>query len=334
MAKGLKKRFELPYIGVDTEHDPLHILYGSKGEASAIFRITNSVVQYSANSDHYEDYHSNMLAVVKIMGDGHFIQKLDVFSNNAFEDSISEEYLQVKYDQHFNGRVYRDVKTFLAITRKSKSGKYIYNAKADQEFRQKVSKIAQLLQETKFGPKMLREAEINDLVRRTLMMDFASKAVRMDNIKAHDTHLNIGDRFVKCLSLVDIDNIDLPENVSPYIERSDKEALKGFPVDTMAFLHGIKGYDTLVYNQVIDIPEQVRTLQKLELKKKRHQGVPDPQNDFCAQDIDQLLTDVARENQLLVNAHFSIMVSAEGEDGLTRTVRNCFGRYCPEMLVS
>src|SRR5690606_28241522 len=125
----------------------------------------------------------------------------------------------------------------------------------------------------------------------------------------------------KCLSLVDIANIDLPQKVSPYIERTDKEAIKGFAVDTMSSFHTITSYDTLIYNQVIDIPPQVKTLQKLELKKKRHQGVPDPQNDFCVQDIDQLLTDVARENQLIVNAHFNIVVSAK-EDDLSRSLNS------------
>lgn len=321
MAKDLKKRFKLPYIGVDTSNEPLHILYGEKGEATVIFSITNSVLQYSADQAHYIDYHAHMLNVLKIMGEGHFLQKLDVFSNQVFEENISEEYLQKKYDDHFRGRVYKGVKTFLAITRKVKNSRYIYNAKADEEFRQKIFKVEQLLSETNFQPTILQENEINDLVRRTLMMDFSSTVVTMDNVKAHNSHINIGDKFVKCLSLVDIDSIDLPEVIAPYVERNDKEALKGFPIDTMAFLHSITGYDTLIYNQVIEIPDQRKTLLKLEQKKKRHQGVPDPQNDYCVQDIDQLLNDVVKANQLVVNAHFNIVVSAK-EDELSRVLNS------------
>ena len=321
MAKDLRKKFELPYIGVDTSHNPIHILYGNKGEATVVFRIVNSVLQYSADQSHYVDYHAHMLNVIKIMGEGHFIQKLDVFSNQVFEENISEEYLQKKYDDHFKGRVYKGIKTFLAITRKSKNSRYTYNAKADEEFKQKILKIEQLLGDTKFEPKLLQENEINDLVRRTLMMDFSSPVVKMDNVKTHNSHINIGDKFVKCLSLVDIDSIDLPEVIAPYVERNDKEALKGFPIDTMAFLHGVTGYDTLIYNQVIEIPEQRKTLLKLEQKKKRHQGVPDPQNDFCVQDIEQLLHDVVKANQLVVNAHFNIVVSAK-EDELSRALNS------------
>lgn len=321
MARDLKKKFEMPYIAVDDTHDPIHILYGKKGEATVIFRIVNSVIQYSANPAHYVDYHANLLNVIKILGEGHFIQKLDVFSNQIFEENISEEYLQKSYDDHFNGRVFKGIKTFLVITRKSKSGKYIYDAKADDEFIQKIYKIEQLLGDAKFEPRLQKENEINDLLRRTLMMDFSSEVVKMDNIKTHDTHINIGEKFIKCLSIVDIDSIDLPEEVAPYIELNDKEALKNFPTDTMAFLHSITGYETMIYNQVLEIPPQVKTLQKLEVKQKRHQGVPDPANDFCVQDITMLLADVAKDNQLLVNAHFDIVVSAK-EDDLKRAMNS------------
>ena len=69
-------------------------------------------------------------------------------------------------------------------------------------------------------------------------------------------------------------------------------------------------FDVLVFNQVIEIPGQVMTLKKLELKKKRHSGIPDPANTLCVEDIDLLLNDVARDNQLLVNCHFTILLTA------------------------
>ena len=69
---------------------------------------------------------------------------------------------------------------------------------------------------------------------------------------------------------------------------------------------------------MIEIPDQTATLRKLELKKKRHSGIPDPANLICVEDIDQLLTDVARENQLLVNCHFNILVAAP-KDGIQKT---------------
>src|SRR5690606_23265692 len=179
--------------------------------------------------------------------------------------------------------------------------------------------VIQLLDTNGFQPKLLRGQQIEALIDRTVAMDFQSKNIDLDNIKPTDTHIKLGERTVKCLSLIDIDRIDLPEMVTPYVERNDKEALKGFPVDTMAFLHSVPEYETIIYNQVIEIPKQVFTIQKLEVKKKRHSGIPDPANDLCVQDIDRLLTDVARENQLLVNAHFNIVVCAKDEH-LTKAI--------------
>lgn len=309
----------MPYIGVDSEDKELHLLYGLKGEPTAVIRVTNRVLQYSANPDDYMDFHSTMLNVIKILGEGHFLQKIDVLSKAVYEENIGREYLQKKYDEHFKGREYTVITTYLAITRQIKSGMYVYNKKMLADYKQNIYKILQLLQENNFKPVLLNGTEIDNLIKRTLAMDFQSKNIVLDNIVPTDTHIKIGDRTAKCLSLIDIDRIDLPETVSPYIERNDKEALKGFPVDTMAFLHTVPHFDTIIYNQVIEIPRQTYTIQKLELKKKRHSGIPDPANDMCVKDIDKLLQDVARENQLLVNAHFNIVVCAK-EEALTKAV--------------
>lgn len=91
---------------------------------------------------------------------------------------------------------------------------------------------------------------------------------------------------------------------------NDKETLRGFPVDFLSFLFKVPDFEAIIFNQVIDIPNQFMTLKKLELKKKRHSGIPDPANMLCVEDIDLLLNDVARENQLLVNCHFNIVLAA------------------------
>lgn len=308
-----KKEFELPYVGIDNTDEDFHILYGSKGEPSVVIKITNSVVQFSANPSDYLDFHQTFLNIIKILGEGYFVQKLDILSKSVFEGDNSKEYLQVKYDEHFKGRVYSTISTYLVITKQVPKTRYVYNGKSSEEYKQHVNKVIQLLETNKFQPKLLRSSQIEALIDRTIAMDFQSKNIVLDNIKPTDTNIRLGDRAVKSLSLIDIDRIDLPEQVTPYVERNDKEALKGFPVDTMAFLHNVPDYETIIYNQVIEIPKQVLTIQKLELKKKRHSGIPDPANDMCVQDIDRLLEDVARENQLLVNAHFNIVVCAKDE---------------------
>src|SRR5690606_21602972 len=112
-------------------------------------------------------------------------------------------------------------------------------------------------------------------------------------------------------SLINTDAIDLPETLSTYTYKRDSRNLHDFPVDNLFFLHHVPDYSCIIYNQLIEIPTQQLTLNKLELKRKRHSGVPDPANLICVEDIDKLLVDVARENQFLVHAHFNILLCAE-----------------------
>lgn len=310
------KIIKQPYLGIEIDDDEMHYLIGLDGEASVVMKITNSVQQYSANSVEYLNFHTSMLNAIKVLGDGHIIQKLDILSKGVYRENSSSEYLQRKYDEHFSGRAFNIINTYLIITKTGfkKKNKMSVGDEEYLDFKSSVMKIEQGLTTAGFKPKLLRSKEIEVLYLRTLNMDFVSKAVTVDNFVPSNKNIKLGDRVAKCISLVDIDRIDLPEEVTPFIETSENEAMRGFPVDTMAFLHNVPAYETIVFNQVIKIPDQVKTIQKLQLKQKRHSGIPDPENDICVEDIERLLVDVARENQMLVNAHFNIIVCAKEED--------------------
>jgi conjugation system TraG family ATPase len=305
-----KTEFKLPYTAVSGD-----LLYGAFGDFSAIILITNPVVQYGASPEAYDEYHNLLTNIVKLLGDGYILQKLDVFCKAAYAPKPAAEFLQQQYNAHFAGRTYVKIETYLVLTRQVKKGAfYVYDAKALRDFRQVVAKVTDVLQAAGTQPKLLEEKQINTLVMQTLGMSFSNSNIVLDNIAPNDTELLMGDRAVRSISLVNIDCIELPSEVATHIEWNEKDTLKGFPVDLLAFLLKVPGCDCIVYNQVIEIPGQTATLRKLELKKKRHSGIPDPANLTCVEDIDQLLTDVARENQLLVNCHFNILVAAPKAD--------------------
>ncbi len=317
-----KKIFKLPYIGVEDSDNTCHLLLGAKGEISSIIKINNTVLQYAADPDRYMAFHHSILQVIKIIGEGHTVQKLDIFSKDAYKGTKSKEYLQQKYDEHFEGRICSKITTYLIITLSEQSklsGKRA--AKRQSAFIELISKVAQVLDASGFAPSVLRKKEIDRLVLQVLSMNFKSGTVSLDNIKPSDTHIKMGANSVRCLSLIDIDRIDLPDRVSPYIERNDNEAVKGFPIDSMSFLYNTPGYEAMVYNQVIEIPKQVQEIQRLQTKSNRHKGIPDPENEICVKDIQQLLEDIARDNQLLVNAHFSVIVKA-ADDKLKKVVNS------------
>jgi conjugation system TraG family ATPase len=307
-----KQVFKIPYVGIDHYKD-IDLLVGTGGECSVIIRIMNPVTRFSAAAAAYDEFHALMINIVKILGDGYLLQKQDILSKENYPLTPSGEYLQQKYNEHFAGREYIKVTTYLTITRQVRKGAfYVFDQKALRDFRQQVDKVTDILMAAHTAPVILMEGAIHLLVVQLLAMNF-SETVALNNLAPNDTEIRMGDLAVRNIPLVDIDNIDLPPAVGTHIEMNDKEALRGFPVDFLSFLFNVPDFEVIVFNQVIEIPGQVMALKKLELKKKRHSGIPDPANNLCVEDIDLLLNDVVRENQLLVNCHFNIVVAAQHE---------------------
>lgn len=305
-----KQIFKLPFIGVDKSNE-YHLLIGAGGECSVIIRLYNPVLRYSAAPAAYDEFHHLLINIVKILGDGYILQKQDVFTQLTYPNRPATEYLQQQYNAHFAGRAYLQVSTYLTITRQVKKGAfYVYDKKVLRNMLQAIGKVLDILTAAKTAPRVLEEKAINTLLIRMLNMNFGDGPVVLDNIAPSDTELQMGDRSIRNISLINIDSIDLPVEVGTHMELHDQEALKGFPVDFLSFLYNVPGFEAIVFNQVLEIPGQTMTLKKLELKKKRHSGIPDPANTLCVEDIDRLLSDVARENQLLVNCHFNIVIAA------------------------
>ncbi|WP_145859805.1 TraG family conjugative transposon ATPase [Pedobacter suwonensis] len=306
-----KQEFKLPYAGIE-EISGLSFLYGESGDFSVILSIENPVLIYSADPAGYQAFHLLLLNVIKILGEGYIIQKQDVFAKKTFQPKVQSEPLQQKYDEHFSGREYIEHSSYLVITRQVKRrAMYVYDRKALLDFVSNIAKVCELLKGASVSPKILSRGEIERHISRMLAMDFSSDHFSLNNLRAGDTEIGIGEKAIRCMSLVNIDSIDMPESIGPYLMASDGKGLQEFPMDNLSFLSSVPGIDSLIYNQLIEIPSQGITLNKLQLKRKRHSGVPDPANQMCVEDIDKLLVDVARENQLLVNAHYSLLVCCE-----------------------
>lgn len=302
-----KTVFEMPFIGVDTKGE-FDMLIGKGGDYSVILKMVNPVIRYSGYPAGYDEFHSTLINVVKMLGDGYLLQKQDIISHSNYKPGIANGYLQEKYNAHFRGRKSMQVGTYLTITRRVKRNTfYGFDPKILREFRQDIIKLLDIL------PKavVLNEQEINLLMLQMLSMDFKSRNITLNNINPNDNEVRMGAQYARSISLVNIDSVDLPPEIVTHIELNDKDAMKGFPVDLFSFLFKVPCCEMIVYNQVIDIISQSMTLRKLEQKKKRHSGIPDPANDLCVEDIDLLLKDVARENQLVVNCHFNMVVVAE-----------------------
>jgi GTPase SAR1 family protein len=308
-----KNEFKLPYLGIDTGIGE-DLLYGLNGEFSVVIYMENPVNQYAADAEAFENFHSVFMNLAGIIGEGHIIQKIDVVSKAVYAAAPAKEYLQESYNRHFSGRIFNKQQTYLVITRQpSFSRFYKFDSSALRDFRQMISKVMDILVAGGTMPSLLQEREINKLVLRTMAMNFSEGPVALENYKSGESGICMGDRTIRCIPLIDIDQIELPREIPVFDNLAEGGKVRDFPVDMLSFLFRVPEFDCLLYHQVIEIPSQSKVLAGLELKKKRHSGIPDPVNSICVEDISMLLDDVARDNQMLVNAHFNIVVCAKNE---------------------
>ncbi|MBS6096588.1 MAG: DUF87 domain-containing protein, partial [Enterocloster bolteae] len=139
--------------------------------------------------------------------------------------------------------------------------------------------------------------------------------------------VSMGDKRCKVYSLVDVDCISLPSMIRPYtnIEVNNTE----MPVDLVSAIDSIPNADTVVYNQVIFLPNQKRELSLLDKKKNRHASIPNPSNQAAVEDIKRVQEVIARESKQLVYSHFNLIVAVSGDTDLqkcTNHLENAFGR--------
>ena len=149
----------------------------------------------------------------------------------------------------------------------------------------------------------------------------------MTNFKADDETVSMGDKRCKVYSLVDVDCAALPSQIRPYtnIEVNNTE----MPVDLVSVVDSIPNAETVVYNQIIFLPNQKRELSLLDKKKNRHASIPNPNNQMAVEDIKRVQEVIARESKQLVYTHFNMVVAVSAGADLqkcTNHLENAFGR--------
>lgn len=320
MSKIKKQAFDIPFIGFDIGKDfgwDFDVLFGQYGNPIIGIKIKNPVEQYSADPDNYLNFHTVLNQVVAIIGEGRIVQKLDVFSKKRYTAEQSNQFLQQKYSEHFDGRLFKTIETILFFTDivddklKKKMKHYHFSDKSYKELRDKCQKVFMLLKQNDCEPQFLFEKDFEHYISGVLSMQF-SDIPSFDNIKSTNEYLQIGNRFVKSISYVDVENIDLPSEIEPYSILGGNGAASETAVDNFTFINELEDYETIIYNQVITIPLQAQQQRELDKKKKKHEGAANnsPSNAIIAEEIQTLLHNIAIDGQLVVNAHFSLLFSA------------------------
>ena len=324
-----KKIFQDIYFSVE-DVDGIGVLYTKTGEYSAILKIENPVQKYSANIDNYYEFTNLLTALAQTLGEGYAIHKQDVFIKKQFHDETNDnhEFLSESYFRYFTGRTYTDVQTYLIITQENKkSHLFSFDSKKWRDFLVKIRKVKDQLKDSGVDSAYLDGTTAREYVDRYFSMNFTDKIVSMTNFKVDDECISMGNKRCKVYSLVDVDCINLPGVIRPYTNIEVNNT--SMPVDLVSIVDNIPLAETVIYNQMIFMPNQKRELSLLDKKKNRHASMPNPSNLIAVEDIKKVQDVIARENKQLVYAHFNIVVSLPIDEDIqkcTNHLENAFGR--------
>ena len=313
MAQKRKRAFDGLYAQLE-ETDGNVVLFSAKGEPSVIFEMTNPVQQLCTDAEQYLRFQDVLSGVVQTLGEGYALQKQDILCKQSYRHEVPEnaEFLTKSYFRYFEGREFTEIRTFLIITQEVRRGQFVqYDPKRWLDFHSKVAKVDDILKEKGIKHRKLSKAEVNEYCHRFMAFRFRHGPFSMTNFKASDEYLKTGGRVIRSYPLVDIDEINLPSVIKPYTQMSINGY--GIATDLLSFLTQIPFSDCVVFNQVVQIPEQRKLLRKLQAKAKRHGSMPDPSNKIAKADIEEVLNRLAIDSTQLVYCNFNILVSCPAD---------------------
>ena len=314
--------------------DGVGVLYTKTGEYSAILKMENPVQKYSADTDCYYDFTNLMTAVVQTLGEGYALHKQDVFVRKSFDGralqvSDSGKFLSNAYFRFFNGRPYIEGCTYLVITQESKKSALLsYDNSKWRDFLVKIRKVADQLHDGGIkSAEFLNVQQAREYADRFFALNFRDAHFSMTNFKVDSEAIHMGTRQCKVYSLLDVDSVGLPGVLRPYVDMTVNNAV--MPVDLMSEIDHIPDVDTVIYNQIIFLPNQKRELALLDKKKNRHASIPNPSNQMAVEDIKQVQEVIAREGKQLVYAHYNLIVAMDAQKDMqkvTNHLENIFSR--------
>lgn len=331
------KIFEDIYFSIEDVENK-GIIYTKKGDYSAVLEMENPIKKYSADTDSYYDFTTLMASVIQVLGEGYAMHKQDVFVRKNFDMSrvaakkkkgSKKAFLSEAYFRFFNGREYTEATTYLVITQKGKKGGiHTYDNSKWRDFLVKIQKVSDRLKSGEINCRFLSAAECKEYADRFFAFDFKNKNISMTDFKVDSEKIGMGNKQIKVYSLLDVDSIGLPGNIRPYTDVSVNNAV--ISQDLLADIDHVPGVDSIVYNQVIFLPNQKREMMKLDKKKNRHASIPNPNNQIAVEDINAVQNELARNGKILVYAHYNLIVQTSSDydfQKVTNSLENIFARY-------
>lgn len=324
------------YFSIE-DADGIGVLYTKRGEYSAILEIENPVQKFSADIDCYYDFTSLMTGIVQTLGEGYALQKQDIFVRRRFDmneidnsnKDASRRFLSDAYFRFFNGREYTSARTYITITQESKKSSLLsYDSSKWRDFLVKIRKVSDQLHDGGINnAHFLCVKDARDYADRFFAVNFRDRNFSMSNYKVDSEEIMMGNRQCKIYSLLDVDSVGLPGVLRPYVDMTVNNSV--MPVDLLSEIDHIPDVDTVIYNQILFLPNQKRELALLDKKKNRHASIPNPSNQMAVEDIKKVQEVIAREGKQLVYAHFNLIVAMDASHDIqkvTNHLENIFAR--------
>src|SRR5690606_16821754 len=121
---------------------------------------SNSVLQYCADPQQYLNYQHVILNASKILGENHAIQKQDIFIRKRYQEKPRKEFLDQKYQEHFMGRKYTEIQTYIIFTHQvKKSAFYTFDQHTLNNFLLSINKIYDLFVQANLEPEYLSKQQ-------------------------------------------------------------------------------------------------------------------------------------------------------------------------------
>ena len=322
------KVFENIYFSFEDVND-IGVIYTKKGDYSTILKMDNPVRKYSADTDGYYEFTSLMASVLQVLGEGYAIHKQDVFVRKKFNISniagknsdAKKRFLSDAYFKFFNGRPYVESQTYLTITQRGRNGGLkTYDADKWRDFQVKIQKVHDRLKSENVNCRFLSCKECQEYTERFFAVDFKNEVISMTDFNVESEKICMGDEQLKVYSLLDVDDPGLPGTLHPYADINVNNTV--MPQDLLSDLSTLPDVDTIIYNQIIFLPNQKREIAKLEKKKNRHASIPNPNNQIAVEDINDVLNEIARNGKQFVYAHYNLIVKTSADKNLQKVTNS------------
>jgi len=320
------KAFKDIYFSEEDVNDA-GIIFTMQGEYCAVIRFENPVQKFCADVTCYYDFLVLMEKILQTLGEGYCVHKQDIFVRRHFDmkaacGSADSGFLSEAYFRFFDGREYVDGHTYLIITQENKRS--VFGSSDGSKWRDFLLKIHKVLDQLHDNGAMdaefLSGSECREYIERYFALNFKDEKVSMNNFRVDGEGIQMGDREIRMLSFLDVDDVGLPTTLRPFTEMVFNSS--NLPVDLMTGLSSVPDIDTLVYNQILFLPNQKYELSRLDRKKNRHANFRGAGNKHAAEDIGKVQDVIARENRQLVYAHFNLVVVAGADKDMQKIINH------------